>query len=192
MNDFLGAKAPPGGSLGAPRQPKRGGSISDRRTGERADPGGSLPLTCRANPAGLVWADLRWGTKADFCNFVRLVNLTFLDWTFWLFDWILRSKINKKSVIIIWIGLNYDWTGLGWIWLDWNWIWIGFDWIWLDWNSLRHAFRIVNYSKISSSHVWTRKSFRINVLTPQHKSQENQVKHQTKKSIRYLKKSSSK
>ena len=134
-----------------------------------------LPLTCRANPAGLVWAGSRWFAKADFCNFVRLVNLTFLDWTFWLFDWILRSKINKKSVKIIWIGLDYDWTGLG--------------WIWLDWNSLPHAFRFVNYSKISSSHVWTRRSFRINALMVQHKSQENQVKHQTKTSIRYPPKS---
>ena len=148
-----------------------------------------LPLTCRANPAGLVWAGLSWFAKADFCNFVRLVNLMFLDRICWLFDWIFGSKINKKSVKNIWIGLDYDWTGLGWIWLDWNSILIGFDWIWLDWNSLRHAFRIVNYSKICSSHVWTRRSFRINALMVQHKSQENQVKHQTKKSIRYLKKS---
>ena len=46
---------------------------------------------------------------------------------------------------------------------------------------MRHAFRIVKYSKFCSSHVWTRRSFRINALMVQHKSQENQVKHQTTK-----------
>ena len=62
----MASKARPRGNLGAPRQPKRGGSISDRRTGERADPAGSLPLTCRANPLGLVWAGFRWVAKGIF------------------------------------------------------------------------------------------------------------------------------